>query len=123
MPFNAADSDFVHFSLSTKLVTYLGSGRTIIYHGPAYGAAFNLLKSNDAAIMLTSLTPDVLREQLERALPSSTGVTENALRLARTRFRITDQRERFWSSVAGWNDAARRDHRPTGLAQPATIRG
>ena len=25
---------FVRFSLSTKLVTYLGSGLPIIYHGP-----------------------------------------------------------------------------------------
>jgi hypothetical protein len=107
MPFQSAHSDFVHFSLSTKLVTYLGSGRPILYHGPPYGAAFRLLQSNEAAIMLTSLRPDVLQGQLEAALSSSLHITENALRLARSRFRIGDQRDRFWSSVATRDAVAR----------------
>ena len=51
MPFGEAHEKFARYSLSTKMVTYAGSGVPILYHGPATSAAFDLLKRNDAAIL------------------------------------------------------------------------
>ncbi len=39
---------FARYSLSTKMVTYAGSGVPILYHGPADSAAYELLNKNNA---------------------------------------------------------------------------
>lgn len=99
--FDEAYRDMTDFSLSTKLVTYLGSGLPILYHGPPRGAAYELLAENDAAVMATSQDPAELRAVLETALERGARVVENALTLARREFRLDEQRRRFWSAVPG----------------------
>lgn len=101
MPFNPRHADLLRFSLSTKLIAYLGSGRPIVYHGPPEGAAYDLLEREGAAILVTSLNPAEIRMRLEEAAAEWPEVAENGLRLARKRFRLTDQRARFWSGVPG----------------------
>ena len=95
---------FVSFSMSTKLVTYLGSGIPILYHGPDYSAACKLLEENGAAAICTSLDPTKIAAGLVDLIDSSEGsrnIVENALDLARRRFLLTKQRERFWSLFEG----------------------
>ena len=53
--FGEADRPFAAYSLSTKMVTYLGSGLPILYHGPIGTAAYNLLEKHRAAALATSL--------------------------------------------------------------------
>ena len=91
--------DMVDFSLSTKLVTYLGSGLPILYHGPARGAAYDLLASNDAAILATSEDPATVAESIRGQVERGAELVANAQALARRDFMLEDQRRRFWTGV------------------------
>ncbi len=100
LPFGRAHSDFVRSSLSTKLVTYLGSGRPILYHGPRESAAAQLLIEHDAAIVVDSQRPEDLAAALDRGLPRAGSIGANALALARAEFSLSQVRERFLSGLA-----------------------
>ena len=99
LPFGRAHRDFVKFSLSTKLVTYLGTGRPILYHGPEEAAAARLLIQHDAAIVVNSPRPEDVAAALERGLPRADSIGANALALARTEFSLSDVRGRFLSQL------------------------
>ena len=97
LPFGEAYEKFARYSLSTKMVTYAGSGLPILYHGPATSAAYDLLHQNNAAIFLTTLEP----EEIARALSGLTrqaraDVAVNALALAGREFMLADQTRKFW---------------------------
>lgn len=108
MPFEEAFSSLVDFSLSTKLITYLGSGRPILYHGPPRGAAHDLLARHDAAIMATSQDPGVIEEAIARGVTRSQSIVNNALALARTDFLLDEQRRRFWNPILAATESAGR---------------
>jgi hypothetical protein len=99
LPFEADAVNFGKFSLSTKLVTYLGSGLPILYHGPADTAACKLLTSRDAAITCTTLDPEIIAGQLTESLERRDSIVNNALDLARERFMLADQQRRFWRPI------------------------
>jgi len=101
LPFGRAHRDFVRFSLSTKLVTYLGTGRPILYHGPKEAAAARLLIEHDAAIVVDSPRPEDLVAALDRRLPQARSIGANALALARGEFSLSDIRDRFLSGLDG----------------------
>ncbi|MFL6541861.1 MAG: glycosyltransferase family 4 protein [Chthoniobacterales bacterium] len=104
MPLQFSDefARFVRFSLSTKMITYLGSGIPILYHGPTDSAAYQLLEKNAAAFLHTSpdvsTLADVLRTFLHEPERGRT-VVMNALQLARSRFLVERQRRVFWNRV------------------------
>jgi len=88
------------YSLSTKMITYLGAGLPILFHGPADSAAAKLLSRNNAAIVCGDLEP----VQLAQSLTSVNGAGReqlvlSALQLANRRFRLNDVRERFWNAM------------------------
>jgi len=100
LPLDRRHELFTRFSLSTKLVTYLGSGLPIVYHGPADAAAGRLLADHDAAAMVTSLDPAELADVVGGLDPvRRRELAENALRLARLRFRLEDQQQAFRDAV------------------------
>jgi glycosyltransferase involved in cell wall biosynthesis len=100
LPFGAAHESFARYSLSTKMVTYVGSGLPIVYHGPASSAAFMLLQKHDAAILLPSLDPEEIARVLTTVNPDTRArVTRNALELARKQFMLADQTSRFWCTI------------------------
>jgi hypothetical protein len=101
LPFGRAHRDFVRFSLSTKLVTYLGTGRPILYHGPKEAAAARLLIEHDAAIVVDSPHPEDLVAALDRRLPQTRAIGANALTLARKEFSLSHVRDRFLSGLDG----------------------
>ncbi|SHL06122.1 hypothetical protein [Rhodothermus profundi] len=101
LPFGEQYRWFTRYSLSTKLVTYLGSGLPILYHGPADAAAAQLLARYNAAIQVHALDADALSRGIERALEEREQCVAGALRLARERFRLSDQRARFWALLTG----------------------
>jgi glycosyltransferase involved in cell wall biosynthesis len=96
LPFGEQYAPFTRYSLSTKLVTYLGSGLPILYHGPADAAAAQLLARYGAAVQVHTLDAIHLSQAIEQALEERERLVEGALRLAYERFRLSDQRERFW---------------------------
>ena len=110
IPFEPEFEAFARLSLPTKLVTYLGSGLPILYHGPAYSSSSRLLAEFDAAIQVHSTRP----EDVAAALSSATAarreaVAEAALRLARKRFDAASLRRLFWDHVPTTCSAGRRE--------------
>jgi len=102
LPFEKEYEFFVRFSLSTKMVTYVASGIPILYHGPPDSAVHDLLKSNDAALLCTDPSPDVLAEMLRVYVNDKdmgTHSARNALELARRTFNLSQIRERFWGAI------------------------
>jgi glycosyltransferase involved in cell wall biosynthesis len=102
LPFQTAAQPFVRFSLSTKLVTYLGSGIPILYHGPSQSAACYLLKDNDAGALCTTEDVETMTSTLTSLLENkATGslLARNAGKLARSRFMLKDIRNNFWGTI------------------------
>jgi glycosyltransferase involved in cell wall biosynthesis len=89
------------YSLSTKMITYLGSGLPILFHGPPDSAAGKLLARNNAAIVCGSNDPQQLAQALMRLVGTERDqVVSSALKLARRQFRLSDVRESFWSAIS-----------------------
>lgn len=99
LPFQEVARAFARFSLSTKMITYLGSGLPIFYHGPEDSAAGKLLASRDAAAICTTLDPEAVANQLLEAVARREAIVNNALRLARSQFMLADQQKRFWTPI------------------------
>ena len=100
LPFGAEHENFARYSLSTKMVTYVGSGVPILYHGPASSAAFELLQKHNAAVLVPTLAPDeIARSLAPRDHASRQALARNALDLARRQFMLADQTERFWGTI------------------------
>jgi glycosyltransferase involved in cell wall biosynthesis len=102
LPFGAQFDPLVRFSLSTKMVTYLGSGVPILYHGPQTSVAYELLTGHSAALPHPSLDVDSLAETLGRICDErgrASEISGNALKLARSRFMLQDQRAKFWNAM------------------------
>lgn len=87
------------YSLSTKMITYLGSGLPILFHGPADSAAGKLLATNKAAFVCGNNDPHLLAQTLSQSLGSEREpVVLSALKLANHKFQLSDVHRRFWSS-------------------------
>jgi hypothetical protein len=101
LPFGEAHEKFARYSLSTKMVTYAGSGVPILYHGPETSAAYDILRQYHAAIFLVSLRPEEIAESLDQLTDQTRiEVASNALELARRDFMLVDQTRRFWGAFA-----------------------
>jgi hypothetical protein len=118
LPFDPAHDDFVRYSLSTKLVTYLGTGLPILYHGPAHAAAARLLDRHDAAVQVHTLEPEALAAALTSP-PDLDSTVNNALGLARDHFQIEDQRRRFWDTITALTAPSRNTSSASGDAAPS----
>jgi hypothetical protein len=82
------------------MVTYVGSGLPILYHGPTTSAAFDLLSRHDAAIFLTSLDEREIAQSLGGLTSARREtVARNALELARRQFLLEDQTRKFWGAI------------------------
>ncbi len=102
LPFGEAHEKFARYSLSTKMVSYVGSGVPILYHGPTTSAACDLLKEHQAAFLLTSLVPEEIARTLGGLTDDARATfAQNALALAKRNFMLADQEKRFWGALAG----------------------
>jgi hypothetical protein len=99
LPFEASTSNFSRFSMSTKMVAYLGSGLPILYHGPEDAAACRLLMRHEAAAVCTTLDSEEIARQLLNAGRRRELIAGNALVLARSQFMHAEQRKRFWQPI------------------------
>jgi hypothetical protein len=99
LPFGPAHAEFVRCSMSTKMVTYLGSGVPILFHGPGDAAAANLLRRADAAVIAESPDPGAIVSALSADRDRMARVAGNALLLARQQFLLPDIRARFWTPI------------------------
>lgn len=101
LPTEKKYESFYKYSLSTKLVTYLGIGLPMVYHGPADAAAATTL--GNAALHCHSLDPKELAAVLLDGLnpQKRDAVVGNAFALARRQFLLEDNARTFWDMVTG----------------------
>ena len=66
LPFGDRFAAFTELSLPTKLVTYVGSGRPILYHGPPATATTRVLRAPTAALFVQQQDPIGLASALVR---------------------------------------------------------
>jgi len=87
---------FYLYSLSTKMVGYLGSSGTIHYHGPHDSAACNLLTKYQAAKASTSLDPAEISKDILSIIEGDSSLSANAKELAINQFELEKIQSRFW---------------------------
>ncbi|HSH39216.1 MAG TPA: glycosyltransferase [Chthoniobacterales bacterium] len=100
IPFGEEHENFARYSLSTKMVTYVGSGIPLVYHGPTTSAAYRLLSANHAAITLATLDPAAIAAELSQQDGARREqIAANALALAQREFMLADQTRKFWGTL------------------------
>ena len=103
LPFEDEWQNLCKFSLSTKMVSYLGAGVPILYHGPASSAAGQYLRRNGAALQLNSNAPDEIATTLDNAFDDASAlnrVSENAQNAVRRDFDAVMLKCRFWDAIS-----------------------
>lgn len=98
LPIKFTQPYFYLYSLSTKMVGYLGAAGAILYHGPADSAACHLLQKNKAAICNTGLAVNKLSEDMLNLIANKTTITANAKLLAKERFNLAKIQNQFWQT-------------------------
>jgi len=96
LPIKFTKSDFYLYSLSTKMIGYLGGGGTILYHGPENSAANRLLQKNNAAISCISLNVNEMMGCLAEILKPNI-FSANAMKLAQSQFVLENIQKVFWN--------------------------
>jgi len=99
LPFQGRALSLSRYSMSTKMVSYLGSGWPIFYHGPTDAAAGQVLAEHGAATVCATLDPAAIAEKLEEAMRNRIATAECGLALARSLFLLADQQQRLWSRI------------------------
>jgi hypothetical protein len=97
LPIKFEVPDFYRFSLSTKMVGYLGGSGAIFYHGPADSAACHLIEKAGAGVCCTSLKTEDIVQALTSLLKNKKAISANAKVLAKTSFNLNKIQTRFWN--------------------------
>lgn len=63
-PFRKEMEEVSRLSFPGKLAMYLGCGRPVVFHGPAYSSPYQYLKSRDAGVLCSSLDPPAIYNSL-----------------------------------------------------------
>jgi len=90
------DPDFYLYSLSTKMVGYLGASGSTLYHGPADSAACNLLRETQSAVCCNSLNIEDLIQSILQMVEGNMNVSVHAKQLATSMFDLEQIQSRFW---------------------------
>jgi glycosyltransferase involved in cell wall biosynthesis len=98
LPIKFNNPEFYLYSLSTKMVGYLASPGSILYHGPADSAAYKMLDEANAAICCTTLTVDDMVIAINELINNKSEVSEHAKKLAYEKFNFDTIREIFWQT-------------------------
>jgi len=96
LPIKFTDNYFYLYSLSTKMVGYLGAQGAILYHGPGDSAACTMLQKANCAVCCTTLDENDLKADIENLLNNKIQISQNAKMLAQKQFDLTDIQKRFW---------------------------
>jgi hypothetical protein len=98
LPIKFNNPDFYLYSLSTKMIGYLGAQGKIFYHGPANSAAGKLLKDADAAVCCSSLETNDVVNAIKSLIENTTQVSSNAKQLACNSFKLDVIQKKFWNN-------------------------
>ena len=100
LPIKFVDPDFYRYSLSTKMVGYLGAPGSILYHGPQDSAAGRLLQETHSAVTCTSLEVGEMVKAILHLINEKNTISSNAKELARNRFSLERIQKCFWQEGA-----------------------
>lgn len=98
LPIKFTSPEFYKYSLSTKMIGYLGTSGTILYHGPAEGAACKLLNRHNAAVCCTSLKEDDMLNAMKTIMHKGCQFSRNSKDLATKEFSMEKIHSRFWQT-------------------------
>jgi hypothetical protein len=96
LPIKFTLPDFYLYSLSTKMVGYLGASGSILFHGPGNSAACGLLSRSNAAVCCTSLEVQELASAFGHLIAAGNKVSANAKLLAKIHFDMQRIQNSFW---------------------------
>lgn len=96
LPIKLVDPDFYKYSLSTKMVGYLGAAGSILYHGPADSAACHLLQQTQSAVCCNTLNREEIEQSLLQLVSAVANVSANAKDLAQSKFNLQRIQDIFW---------------------------
>ncbi|AMR34081.1 hypothetical protein A0256_22845 [Mucilaginibacter sp. PAMC 26640] len=96
LPIKFTRPDFYLYSLSTKMIGYLGASGAILYHGPANAAAAKLLRSANAAVCCGEKDVEKLSKDILNLIADKSSISENAKMLARQKFDLEHIQQQFW---------------------------
>lgn len=100
LPIKFTRPDFYRYSLSTKMIGYLGASGAILYHGPADAAAANLLRRANAAVCCCEKDVEKLSKDILNLIADKSTISANAKILARDRFDLARVQQQFWQHQA-----------------------
>jgi len=98
LPMKFTEPEFYLYSLSTKMVGYLGSPGGILYHGPGDSAACELLRSTGAAAFCNNLNVDDLVASIFDAIANRQNLSAQAKDLAKRKFDMVTMQNIFWQT-------------------------
>ena len=98
LPIKFTDTYFYLYSLSTKMVGYLGGGGAILYHGPVGSAAYNLLHNNECTASCTTLKVEDMLAALDDTVKNCSVYSANAKKLAHENFLLSTFQRKFWQN-------------------------
>ena len=101
LPFGQEQEAFTRYSLSTKMIGYLGSGLPILYHGPSYAAACKFLERHDAGQIVSTMETQAIVDGILLLLKNYTSLATAGLQAARSEFLLANTRSRFWNGIKG----------------------
>ncbi|GAA4976513.1 hypothetical protein [Algibacter aquimarinus] len=99
LPIKFSHPEFYLYSLSTKMIGYLGSSGRILYHGPDDSAAYIALKNNEASSNCLSLNIGDMLNSIEKLLEPDNKVSFNAKKMAQNYFVLNDIQKSFWNET------------------------
>lgn len=97
LPIKFTQRDFFLYSLSTKMISYLGAKGAILYHGPEESAACKLLAETSAGVTCTSTNAEDLSRQLLALTNNIHMYSANAKKLVHEKFDLTNIQDQVWS--------------------------
>ncbi|MDR3697545.1 hypothetical protein [Mucilaginibacter sp.] len=96
LPIKFTLPDFYLYSLSTKMVGYLGACGSILYHGPEESAACHMLKESGAAECCSSIKVVDMIKSIEHIINSKNNISARAKILVEKRFNFNEIQKKFW---------------------------
>ena len=101
LPIKFSEPDFYLYSLSTKMIGYLGASGVILYHGPVDSAACKLLHKYDSAILFTTLNVECMIDKIKEIIfdkELSFQKSANAKKLSKHHFDLARLQNHFWNN-------------------------
>jgi len=99
LPIKFTTPEFYLYSLSTKMIGYLGAPGSILFHGPVNSAAGALLQHANAAECCTSLNVDDMVKSIINLIDNNGCVSNNAKILAQKKFNLAEIQLKFWQNA------------------------